>query len=1235
MNTTQLDNSWRTATIFISSTFVDMNEERDVLNSYVLPKLNEYFNPKRVIIQLVDLRWGVRTAEIEDESARNNKVLSVCFDEIDRSQPFFVAILGDRYGYNSLDQNIIDSISYKLNGTILSDSSDLYKKSVTELEIIYGALLHPDKQLSNSVFCMRQADYTGMSESYAKQYISNKDKIEILRGKIIDSCKRNNSSKSIINYHVAGWNNETGRFESFDKAEFGELVCKKLEGLISKHFDTFAETKMSFPQQLQYEQETFLSSTDNVETDKMSDRLSALLRNSHQLNIIQGESGIGKTTLLKHLARHLFSECNKHKHVFYFNAGLSARCRDVKNMLICWIWQVEKIVGDSITDIEKSNEEDLRTVLECQLQKCVEQSHEFSFIIDSYDLLYKNPVSESLSFLRFATKSYVATQLETKIHFHQDLDSQTQIMRGLSLDEAKQMMKNLFKSLHKDEYPQLCNSLKCKFEDSVNPLWIELAVNILSKLSAKDFTNIRKSQSSTSDGSEAIERYLISMIDDFPSQVGQLFGYLYNKAFADEDWSFLEQYIIWLIAISRNGIRESDLVALTREQGWNTLLFARIRYYFYSCIKEKSVDKCWGFNHEIYNQVLKIHLAKSGERMNVNLPEMLHGALGHHYVHCDRQYDLRTSECVYHLIRGNDKESTAIFLLSSDAPNGIENECSNAVREIADFIIENHEAEKNYYKVPKGMPIPEIGYMNNRAIIWLMEMFEIKPIVENDCQGRLLLIIATAVTEELNNRGASSASLFLNMQLQSLLTNKKIAIQDDFKMWLAILTGNNIEKAQHESGGSYDVAFRKTDGVNDDIDDSEDWASVNEYRALHGEHDYYAELRGKIYAARKELFMGNHHNAIAICKELQNNDKFYSGKISEDIYNEVKKNYLLCMADSYHALGLNQKAVEIYRLIETSINKYLSYWLIIQERIFQSYYEMQDPVCFNVAEQYLNVAEHNLYKNKTKYENVENFAHALVLYLIALKVVDKEDNRIDGAIKRAERFFSQIQNEYKNQKQLFRSYSYLQEFEGEYFSEMGKLEEAERAMKARLDVCEFLSGRETLDHNASRDFIKANEDLGRFYLSCRNYIKAHDFFTDVLHYICRWDDSAEKQKRTDEAFLGLCQAMKDIDKEKANGKIKDANIRLEGYGYYYFSCKEYRKACDCFAKAIKSITDWKDSEEKQLRLAETYLALCQAMVYIDKKEAQKQIADSKRIIDAFSLEIKQYFINQLDGISTD
>lgn len=174
---------------------------------------------------------------------------------------------------------------------------------------------------------------------------------------------------------------------------------------------------------------------------------------------------------------------------------------------------------------------------------------------------------------------------------------------------------------------------------------------------------------------------------------------------------------------------------------------------------------------------------------------------------------------------------------------------------------------------------------------------------------------------------------------------------------------------------------------------------------------------------------------------------------------------------------------------------------------------------------------------------------------------------------------------------------------------------------------------ENLYHNASRDLIKANEDLGYFYLSCEDYIKAHDFFTDTLQYLCRWDDSKEKLKRIEEVYSSLCKAIESIEKGKASNEIADDLIRIEGNGYYYLSFKEYKKACEYFKKAINSLSYLEDSEEKFVRLSELYVVLCKAMAHTEKKEAQNQILCSKRIIENFPLEVRHYFIHQLDDIN--
>ena len=63
--------------IFVSSTFRDMHEERDIIHEKVLPELNEYALQYGESVSFCDLRWGVDTEELESEEGAR-KVLSVC-----------------------------------------------------------------------------------------------------------------------------------------------------------------------------------------------------------------------------------------------------------------------------------------------------------------------------------------------------------------------------------------------------------------------------------------------------------------------------------------------------------------------------------------------------------------------------------------------------------------------------------------------------------------------------------------------------------------------------------------------------------------------------------------------------------------------------------------------------------------------------------------------------------------------------------------------------------------------------------------------------------------------------------------------------------------------------------------------------------------------------------------------------------------------------------------------------
>jgi hypothetical protein len=84
---------------------------------------------------MIDLRWGLDTSQDDFDEAQR-RVLDACFSEIDRARPFFIGLLGDRYGTPP------DPIhaGWIAAGKVTSGDRDLSGMSVTELEFGHAFL---------------------------------------------------------------------------------------------------------------------------------------------------------------------------------------------------------------------------------------------------------------------------------------------------------------------------------------------------------------------------------------------------------------------------------------------------------------------------------------------------------------------------------------------------------------------------------------------------------------------------------------------------------------------------------------------------------------------------------------------------------------------------------------------------------------------------------------------------------------------------------------------------------------------------------------------------------------------------------------------------------------------------------------------------------------------------------------------------------------------------------------
>lgn len=138
--------SWKTVRVFISSTFRDMHAERDHLVKVVFPALRESLSKDRIYLDDIDLRWGVTK-----EQAENDQVLDLCLRQIDQCRPFFVGILGERYGWVPRDFPADAQTNF---GWIQHHTG----KSLTELEMVHG-VLNDSGMRSRAFFYLRDSAF--------------------------------------------------------------------------------------------------------------------------------------------------------------------------------------------------------------------------------------------------------------------------------------------------------------------------------------------------------------------------------------------------------------------------------------------------------------------------------------------------------------------------------------------------------------------------------------------------------------------------------------------------------------------------------------------------------------------------------------------------------------------------------------------------------------------------------------------------------------------------------------------------------------------------------------------------------------------------------------------------------------------------------------------------------------------------------------------------------------------
>ncbi|KPI83630.1 hypothetical protein ABL78_7333 [Leptomonas seymouri] len=139
--------SYRVCRFFISSTFLDMNNERNAITLDIFPRLRRWAAEAGLKVTLleVDLRWGIPAV-----ATTRNLSTSVCLNAVSRCSPFFLGMIGSRYGScpPAPLQLVADEDVEVEDYEWLSELTDPHV-SVTELEMRH-AMFNTRRRLGNS-----------------------------------------------------------------------------------------------------------------------------------------------------------------------------------------------------------------------------------------------------------------------------------------------------------------------------------------------------------------------------------------------------------------------------------------------------------------------------------------------------------------------------------------------------------------------------------------------------------------------------------------------------------------------------------------------------------------------------------------------------------------------------------------------------------------------------------------------------------------------------------------------------------------------------------------------------------------------------------------------------------------------------------------------------------------------------------------------------------------------------
>lgn len=572
--------------IFISSTFKDLDAERDVIKYDVISLLNNKYLNRGIEFHVVDLRFGINTEDMTEEESQNT-VLNVCLSMIDSSRPFFISLLGNRYGWIPDDDRmtaVLSRLSEEKRRLVVDGKGC----SVTELEILYGALGSNGENIDRCLFFIRdQKSYNGMSEKQTDLFNDgHTDKLESLKTRVHDMLKSKGKQNAYIPYELS-WDSENKAFSKLET--FRELVFKYLCDEIDSEIEELSKPINWYEYARNMTDFRIHQNCDgSVELYDLQS-----IKNESRL-LISGSTGSGKSVLLSQLFLS-FKNCTN-IYPLISMIGVAPEVTSLNNILYLWVNELEENLS-----------------LDCTSDVVLNEKNPYKKLYDRFNELigvYEDKGIHIVCLLD-GLSSIAKTELGMVdfmwLSSHVDLictcDSNSAICdrvrkavnHELTLDTLRFDIKKLVSSNESFYGIMLPDYLKKMMEkDGVSPMYVKLFMIMVSKLTTTDFNAIRSA--STGSDIEKINTYIVNLYKSLPKDLISAFCSVVTFISDRMSVPWLNDAVVY-IASSRTGLRESDLEHLFNTC-WDGLKFKVFMNIFEGIFSLDHITKQWTFNND-------------------------------------------------------------------------------------------------------------------------------------------------------------------------------------------------------------------------------------------------------------------------------------------------------------------------------------------------------------------------------------------------------------------------------------------------------------------------------------------------------------------------------------------------------------------------------------------------------------------------------------------------------------